>query len=132
MFAKRKLGLLFTFLLLLIIIPLTVWSVKNLRFEIRKKAGTQFLQKQILIPENKEGCEAKSGKWGKIGFDSKKQCNLPTSDGGKECLNSKECEGNCIAESPKDKNGKCTFWKITVGCFYPVEKGIVKDILCTD
>lgn len=100
-------------------------------------------KQEPIIPKDKESCEAQGGKWGNIGLSPEDVCNLPTSDAGKECSDSDECEGSCIAELSKrdwDKavygvvytKGKCTAWKITVGCHAFVEDGKVEGILCVD
>ncbi len=94
---------------------------------------------------DKESCEKLGGKWGRFGADAPPagECNLPTKDAGKVCSGSSECEGDCIAElSQSDWNkatngivytkGKCTAWKITVGCQAFVENGKVQGILCKD
>ncbi len=68
---------------------------------------------------------------------------MSTSDGGKECSGPEECEGDCIAElSQEDQEkanqgvlytkGKCTSWKVTVGCQALVREGKVQGILCVD
>lgn len=100
---------------------------------------------KIEIPKDKETCLAKNGKWAKIGPAPVESCNLPTSDGGKECTDTSECEGTCLAAlSNKEQNlvmrekktiqtkGKCTPWVITVGCQARVQNGKVQGILCID
>lgn len=83
-------------------------------------------------------CEARGGHWNVF-----RQCIPPTSDGGKACSSSSECEGSCITElSPEDlarvKNGetvhamgKCSAFKVVVGCLPLVENGTVR-IICVD
>jgi len=94
-------------------------------------------------PTDKESCEALGGRWGRIGLSLEEQCNLPTSDAGKECSDSDECEGSCIAELSEEDwekaiygvvytKGKCTAWIITIGCHPFVEDGKVEGILCVD
>lgn len=100
---------------------------------------------EIEIPKNKEECEVKNGKWEKIGLNPKEQCNLPTSDASRECFSSKECQSRCLAdltEEEKAKNmqgvtinnvkGKCTPWRIVVGCLFLVEGGKVSGMVCLD
>lgn len=53
--SKRFWGLFATSLLALLIIPLTLWSVKNLRFENRKRAAEKISEKPVQKPEYKEG-----------------------------------------------------------------------------
>ena len=100
--------------------------------------------KESTAPKDKKSCKEQGGVWRKIGLDTEKSCNLPTSDADKECSNSSECEGSCIAELSKDDlikvekgttvhtNGKCSAWKIIVGCHPFVENGKVTGILCVD
>lgn len=73
----------------------------------------------ILIPKysfgdevsSKHACESLGGKWGNFGLLKKEQCNLPTSDAGKECSDSKQCESACVADIPFEnfkKKGYCS------------------------
>lgn len=115
----------------------TEWkSVYSNEFTIKEK-------KEVVTPKDKKSCEALGGKWGTVGLHLEEVCNLPTSDAGKICSGSSECEGSCIAEqSNEDREkaesgiiytkGKCTAWKITVGCHAFVENGKVEGILCAD
>ena len=99
----------------------------------------------VEIPKDKETCLAMGGKWGRIGIGSREECNLPTVDGGKVCTDTRDCEGMCLAElSPAERDqlvknkaplatkGKCTQWRIVVGCIARLEDGQVKTILCID
>ena len=73
-------------------------------------------------PTTREACLAAGGAWdGVSGRGHVHGCNLPTSDGGKACTDSKECEGLC-------RNHRCTDHRDARGC------GIVKDgrTLCID
>lgn len=83
----------------------------------------------ISVPTNKESCELLGGWWGTIGRMRVEICNLPTSDAGKECSDSDECEGYCIAELSREdwdkaihgviySKGKCTAWISISGCPY--------------
>ena len=100
-------------------------------------------QNITTTPTDKESCEALGGIWGRVGLSLNEECNLPTSDAGKECSDSDDCEGSCIAELSKEDQdkarqgvvytkGKCTAWKITLGCQAFVEDGKVRGILCVD
>lgn len=99
----------------------------------------------------KENCEAVGGQWGKHGLFVQEFCVMPTSDYGKECKDSKECEGSCIAELTTEeqrwltgwlteevgqhvleKTGRCSQWQQMFGCFPFVSGGKVKEILCVD
>jgi len=88
-------------------------------------------------------CATKGGRWGRVGLNPIPQCNLPTSDAGKECSGSGECEGACIVELSSDDmarakggeiihaKGRCSAWRIIVGCYAFVEDGIVV-LICID
>ncbi|MBL7206156.1 MAG: hypothetical protein ISS36_00985 [Candidatus Aenigmarchaeota archaeon] len=92
----------------------------------------------------KIACEAKGGRWGRIGLDATPSCNYPASDAGKECSDSSECQGRCVADlSDEDydkaqegeiiyTNGNCTSKRTVVGCNAFVEDGMVYGILCID
>lgn len=99
----------------------------------------------IDIPKDKAACEAQGGKWGRIGLAPRDACNLPTSDAGQICSDSSECEGACVADLSRadydrvtknkviiDSAGKCTPWRIVVGCLAVVTDGKVNGIMCID
>ena len=94
--------------------------------------------------QDQASCEALGGKWGPIGLSPREECNLPTSDAGKRCLDSASCEGTCLAALTQDEldavmrenkvilaAGKCSAWRIVVGCIGTVENGVVRAI-CLD
>ena len=91
----------------------------------------------------KEGCEKSGGKWETIGLDLDEECNLKTSDFGNVCYDRSDCEGECIAELNNEeiktiiehsisKNGKCSEYRIVVGCRYFVNSGKVDGLVCVD
>jgi hypothetical protein len=95
-------------------------------------------------PQDRASCEALGGTWGRIGLNSREQCNLPAADAGAECLSSSECEGLCLAELSPDEldaamsgdkivhtAGVCSAWRIVVGCVPMVEDGLLRPI-CID
>ena len=95
-------------------------------------------------PQDQASCEALGGKWGRIGLGPREECNLPASDAGKECLSSSDCEGLCLAEMTRDElasitrdkkvvraTGKCSAWRIVVGCVPEVVDGLVR-VICID
>jgi len=97
----------------------------------------------ITAPSDRESCEALGGQWGRLGLAPEEECNLPTSDAGKVCSDWDDCEGACIAELSQDDldnapevvvytEGKCSAWRIIVGCHAFVEDGRVHGILCVD
>src|SRR4030042_6275647 len=98
---------------------------------------------KFSVPQDEESCEAKGGVWKKIGLGSREECNLPTTDGGKICAGSNECEGVCLAALSRDDmqkgmrgklfktNGKCSSWIKNVGCRAYVYKGWA-GVVCVD
>ncbi len=97
------------------------------------------------IPRDKATCEAQGGRWGRIGLGPKDECNLPTQDAGTVCADASECEGTCLADLPQAERdrlmrgkeviatlGKCSPWRITVGCVAIVQGGTVNAIICID
>ena len=92
-------------------------------------------------------CLADAGRWEVLGF-SGPGCNLPTSDGGKTCQDSEDCESGCLGDPDlvmrkagygqlipdhermdelNAKNvenmGLCSPWKGNFGCRVWLEKG---------
>lgn len=58
-------------------------------------------------------------------------CSLKTSDGGKTCTDSSQCEGLCLAENENSKSGKCSDIKSGIGCVLEMDKGEVFEV-CYD
>ncbi len=56
------------------------------------------------LPDKQQGCLSKGGDWRGVCLVQREQCVIPYSDGGKECSDSSECEGRCLA----DLTTKCT------------------------
>ena len=100
-------------------------------------------------------CVQAGGRWDVLGF-SGPGCNLPTSDGGKPCLDSAECESGCLGDPElvmltdsfgsaiidhqridelnkqnEENAGLCSAWQQNFGCQVWVEKGRYAAI-CVD
>ncbi len=99
----------------------------------------------IPTPQDKESCESQGGRWGPIGLSPEEVCVMPTTDAGKVCLDSSECQSACVADLnqledyitvnmhiPIPATGKCTAWKSVVGCNAYVKHGVVNGVLCVD
>jgi len=102
----------------------------------------------VEFPKTQEDCLAKGGIWKKVGIYPNPICNLPTTDGGKKCASSNDCEGSCLAvdltEDQKSSlmrgpdgigmevKGKCTSMLRNFGCIGFVEGGKVDRFLCLD
>lgn len=91
---------------------------------------------QTLTTEEK--CKAAGGMWNKVGARPISECNLPTSDSGKICSDSSECQGSCIYDGkvtnrqPVSGTGKCSSYAITVGCQSLVNQGKIMPLMCAD
>ena len=89
----------------------------------------------ISDPLTEEDCLASGGKWGVVYYGGPEICNLPTSDGGKECTDSSQCESWCEAKEDvkplsHDNIGTC-YEKQFSTCRNTVEDGAVKGMLCS-
>lgn len=106
-------------------------------------------------PERYQECMDQGGRWEVLGF-SGPGCNLPTTDGGKSCRNSDECESACLAADESavrangyggltpdhqridelnaqgdDLPGACSPWRENFGCNVWVQNGRYA-VLCAD
>jgi len=104
------------------------------------KTDEEFNEVQVkeTIDENFEvvECLDSGGKW--LVSDGlhvmKSFCNLPTSDGGKECTDSSQCESWCEAKKgaeslSHDNIGTC-YEKQFSTCGNEVKDGVVKGMIC--
>ncbi len=87
---------------------------------------------QFVTPQTVEDCTAMSGTWGKIGTRSYEQCNIHTTDAGKRCSDSDDCQGMCVNNDPLSVQGKCSDLRIVVGCQSFVENGKTQPQKCID
>ncbi len=93
------------------------------------------VQNTVIIPTDKESCEARGGEW-KIWRDipdATPECNLPTTDGGKRCTDSSQCESYCQAPKGTDIGaevvGECYKFKIAI-CMQEVRNGVADAKWC--
>ena len=103
-------------------------------------------------PGKYQECMDQGGRWEVLGY-SGPGCNLPTTDGGKPCSNSDECESACLAADESavradgftpnlqridelnaqggDLPGACSPWQETFGCHVWLQNGRYA-VLCAD
>ena len=103
-------------------------------------------------PEKYQECMDQGGRWEVLGY-SGPGCNLPTTDGGKPCSKSDECESACLAADESavradgftpnlqridelnaqggDLPGACSPWQETFGCHVWLQNGRYA-VLCAD
>lgn len=85
--------------------------------------------------DDKASCEKIGGKWGTWSDhpDAVSKCNLPTSDAGKICTDSDQCQSYCQAEEGTEigsqVSGKCYGWEKTL-CMQEVRDGVVGAEWC--
>ncbi len=117
-------GVNFVKVLLVLILIILVVILGNLTgFVVLPTAETTITT--TTIPTDKESCETLGGKWGVFGLIREERCILPTSDAGKSCTDSNQCESACIGY-------KCYQWNpVPGGCYDFVENGEIKPI-CID
>ncbi len=95
------------------------------------------------IPKTKEECLKNGGVWKKLGPDPFETCNIKALDRGAICTDNSECEGWCQADITRDQlregmkgktrkgKGRCSVWRIELGCFGMLKKGVV-SVICID
>ena len=90
----------------------------------------------IPPPSDRISCEQAGGKWGswRDMLNATPECNLPTSDAGKECTDSSQCESYCQAEEGAKRgdqaSGRCYEWKSVYTCMQEVRGGVVDVTWC--
>ena len=113
----------------------------NLNQNVNQPAVNQNINQPVrdisTEPVTQTACKKSGGRWGlwnDIIPDAPAKCNMPTSDAGKICTDSTECESYCQAEDDAKigsrATGKCYEWKITAVCMQEVRGGIVDAKWC--
>ena len=88
-----------------------------------------------MIVESENTCENEGGLWGIWGnaIDSSPMCNPSTSDGGKECTDSSQCQSFCQAnqgaEILSEGAGMCYGYELAI-CMQEVHNGVVQPEWC--
>ena len=88
-------------------------------------------------PGTRAECEAAGGKWGRFGIRQQELCDLPATDAGKPCKDSKECAAACVAPDSaavgSAADGTCYGRTLVLGtCLRQMREGIVTPPLCAD
>jgi hypothetical protein len=98
----------------------------------------------LAIPRDEANCLSAGGTWGRAGIFPAPICRVPTTDGGRVCADTDECEGYCLAKpTPAQMDqitarnkleilGTCTPYHPSFGCMAVVREGYVSGILCRD
>ncbi|PWQ96069.1 hypothetical protein [Leucothrix pacifica] len=82
-------------------------------------------------------CIAKGGEWRRMGRIQQLSCVLPTSDAGKACTDSSQCEVSCLVSKPGVEAGTATVGQCNsstdiFGCNMRVIDGKADGMLCID
>lgn len=86
---------------------------------------------------SKSECTAARGTWMVAGLYGIHMCSIATTDAGKTCVNSSDCESRCVARGGMktgERGAGVCHGSLTnnFGCSAPVENEIVGAWLCTD
>jgi len=87
-----------------------------------------FFYEKVYLQHN---CFWKGGRWQGVSIGEGGFCNLPTSDGGKPCTDSKQCENMCVQVGSGSSMGKCYEWKSSIDtCITPIHNGKAGFSMC--
>jgi len=89
----------------------------------------------LIVVSDQTRCEITGGYWGFMSSeDPTKSCNPSTSDAGKECTDSSQCEGFCKAEEGleiySEATGICSQHVLYAGCTWEIKNGLVEPPWC--
>lgn len=117
---------------------------EKLLVETKKYLDEKASDQTLVVPDNEKDCLALAGEWKEFGPSNNKECNLFTTDAGKECSDGKECQGFCFTESeeiisqadlssPVSTMGICSDSTVVTGrCIAFVDEGTTIGELCID
>ena len=95
---------------------------------VRSKPG-------VLHPDSEADCAAHQGSWHIMGASGRAGCDMPNSDAGHTCTDSRDCEGFCEVPDSVARgaytSGRCTDRRPALGCRNIVSAGRAWDI-CYD
>ena len=90
----------------------------------------------LFVPSTEQSCLAVGGKWGLHGSTESLAgfCVVQTTDGGKACESSVQCQGTCLAlpnaREGSRGEGRCSGSTYPASCFTAVEKRRVQRRVC--
>jgi hypothetical protein len=108
--------------------------------------ATSFAQQPMLrwkqdVPSTEKECIARGGRWGSVGIPGNPyppECTLATSDSGKICKNTEDCQGYCVVPgeisptpSRSYSQGICSDHYPMFGCVTYLQDGKVIS-MCRD
>ena len=66
-------------------------------FAIGCAHSSSTLAEKPSIPTTESGCKEMGGNWGPLGISGTLRCDVKTTDAGRTCKDSRECQGSCVA-----------------------------------
>lgn len=148
----------FLLLLLVLVLPIITSACQVNQTTL---AGTKDLPEDFPsvfptpLPDVLDACLTKGGRWDVLGINGP-GCNLPTTDGGKICQKSEDCQSACLGDpnlvmrkdehgnlipdhegieqlnaKDKVKFGQCSAWQENFGCQVWLQQGRFV-VMCVD
>jgi len=81
-------------------------------------------------------CKAAGGACGYAGMACPRACIRRTTDGGKPCSDSSECQSACTTKenipAGQKARGTCHELALVLGCSRPVRQGLSDSFMCSD
>jgi len=105
-----------------------------LAFILSACAATPPVVVKPVVPQDAAACKAAGGNWTRLGIPCEaceKRCDLKTTDSGKRCTDSNQCQGSCVASGESSTSGKCAAYVFTFSCYYYMQSGKARQI-CVD
>jgi len=90
--------------------------------------GIIFLGFWWYVQHQKNICELSGGAWEKFGANKVERCNPKTTDAGKRCTDTAQCQGACFVTSPNATYGFCSEYRYFSGCFDGMYQGKVSGL----
>jgi len=82
---------------------------------------------KLVVPQAEGGCVSAGGRWGPMGVFRNVGCDIKTTDAGKTCSDSSQCQASCLG--PKGSKagdhvvGSCSAYVANFGNVVTVENG---------
>ena len=100
---------------ILLIAGYFIWNQEALAPTDSQQIEIQPTPTPAITAEGQD-CIKKGGEWKTFGLRTKEECDLPTSDAGKTCTDSSQCESGCFTDHLGATSGKCGENTVIVGC----------------
>jgi hypothetical protein len=108
-------------------------GVASIVWFILKSSSDPLADNSARLPATAEACGTQGGVWTQFGAGYF-FCRISTQDASKQCLNSAQCQGVCLAASTERntlKYNACSSEVLLHGCFQEFSNGAIRTI-CQD